>query len=452
MKTKSLILGITICLGAIQMSFSQAHEASPFKVGAAKVDITPDEHNLPEGYSSIRDHLFCRAIVIENGATSAALIAVDQGMINNDLYDKITQQIEEETGIPELNVFVSPSHTHSAPWGMEASVEKGILEAVKGAKAKLQDATISYKTGLSYININRDVLDQETRLWKQGPNFDGPSDKTVAVITFRSTDGDPIAVYYNYAMHANMMFMGGSISADFAGETSKYIEEYYGNGTIALFSSGAAGDQNPISVEPMVEVGHKKVDALMASGKAKDLAEAIMMAGFGGGAEVELDQKALERQSQMISSLGQILAEEVLRVTHLPQRSDSVISITSSNEILTCPGRTRTNTGREGAPGTYEDGDPVNIKLSLLRLGDIAIAGVNAEVYNIIAQRLKEESPLTNTIFSSITNGAANSGYIPNDDAFQRYTFQVLSSLLKPNYAERGIIDGLVGLIEDSEL
>lgn len=452
MKMRSLILILVIGLGTFQWGFAQAQQASPFQVGAAKIDITPNENELPEGYYSIRDHLFCRAIVVQNETASAALIAVDQGMVNSDLYNKIAAQIEAETGIPAPNVFVAPSHTHSAPWGMEAAVEKGVLAAVKEAKANQQDATLSYKTGLSYLNINRDVIDEQTRLWKQGPNYDGPSDKTVAVITFRSMAGDPIAVYYNYAMHANMMFMGGTISADFPGETSKYIEDYYGDGVVALFSSGAAGDQNPVSVEPMVEVGHKKVDALLASGKAKDLAEAIMMAGFGGGAEVELDPKALERQSQMISSLGQILGEEVLRVTHLPQASDSLIAISGSKEILTCPGRTRTNTGREGAPGTYEDGEPVKIQLSLLRLGDVAIAAVNAEVYNIIAQRLKEESPLTNTIFSSITNGAANSGYIPNDDAFQRYTFQVLSSRLQPNHAERGIIDGLVGMIKASEL
>ena len=428
-----------------------AQDIQQIKVGAAKVDITPSEDALPKGYDKIRDHLLCRAIVIDNGITEAALIAVDQGMVTNDLYDNITKKIEEETGIPAINVFISPSHTHSAPWGAEASVEKGVIDVVKAAKSKIQPATISYKTGLAYLNVNRDVIDEETRLWKQGPNYAGPSDKTVAVITFKGENGDPIAVYYNYAMHANMMFMSGAISADFPGEASNYIENYLGNDVVALFSSGAAGDQNPITTQPMEQVGHNKVDALLKSGKAKDLSEAIRMAGFMGSGEVQIDQASLDRQSQMISSLGQILGEEVLRVISLPQRPDSVIAIQGSKEIITCPGRKRTNTGREGAPGTYVDGDPVQIKLSLLRMGDIAIAGVNAEVYNIIAQRFKEESPLTNVIFSSITNGASNSGYIPNDAAFQRYTFQVLSSRLKPNHAERGIIDGLVHLIEESE-
>ncbi len=451
MITKSYIMVLVICLGIFLESFVIAQAPASFQVGTAKIDITPSEDDLPQGFYNVHDKLYCRAIVIVSETTSAALVAVDQGMISNGFYDKVTRKITTELGIPGMNIFISPSHTHSAPWGAGPVVEEGVFEAVKQAKEKIQPAMISYKTGLSYLNINRDVIDPETRLWKQGPNYEGPSDKTVAVIQFTDFSGNPIAVYYNYAMHANTMFMSGAISSDFPGIASNYVEDYYDNKLVALFSSGAAGDQNPVSINPMTDVAGKKTDALLASGKAKDLGEAIMMAGMGGESEIQIDEKLLGRQAQMIVSLGQILGEEVLRVMKLPQKADSTIQIYASRQIITCPGRTRTNTGREGSAGTYVEGDPVHIKLSLLRLGNIALAGINAEVYNIIAERLKEESPLNNTIVATITNGAANSGYIPSDDAFQRYTFQVLSSRLKPNHAERGIIDGLVKMIEESD-
>lgn len=451
MNIRKSIITVGIVLVSLMTGIARSQNATPFQVGAAKVDITPVQDNLPQGFFRINDKLFCRSIVVDNGTSSAALIAVDRGMVRNDFYDKISQRIERELGIPALNIYVCPSHTHSAPWGTGPEVEDAVFESVKQAKEKMQPAVLSYKTGLSYININRDVIDEETRLWKQGPNYDGPSDKTVAVIKFSDMQGNPIALFYNYAMHANTMFMSGSISADFPGMTSKYVEDYYDNSLVAIFSSGAAGDQNPVSMNPMEDVASQKTDALLASGKAKELGEAIMMAGMGGESDVTVDKEYLDRQAQMIESMGQLLGEEILRVMKLPQRTESEISISAAQKTITCPGRKRTNTGREGAPGTYVDGDDVHIKLSLLTIGDIAIAGVNAEVYNIIAQKLKEESPYTNTIFSSITNGAANSGYIPNDDAFQRYTFQVLSSSLKPNHAERGIIDGLVGMIEELE-
>ncbi len=448
MKAIKIIFCISIFFGSLIMTSGQPGKATPFRAGAARVDITPSENTLPKGFYNIHDRLYCRAIVIDNGSTLAALISVDIGMISNDLFDKVTKEIEKQTGIPAGNIFISPSHTHSAPWNLSSDLP--LIEAVKKAKEKLQPARISFGTGLSYININRDVIDPVTRLWTQGPNYDGPSDKTVAVISIKALNGDPIAVYYNYAMHANTMFMSGSISADFPGETSKYIEEYYDNKIVAMFSSGAAGDQNPISIKPMTDVGSKKTDALLASGKAKELNEAIMMAGMGGESDIKIDARALARQAQMISTLGQFLGEEVIRVMKLPQRSDSVVRIISSQQIITCPGRKRTNVGREGAPGTYVEGDPVHIKLSMLKMGDIALAAVNAEVYNIIAQRLKHDSPCNHTLFVSITNGSANSGYIPNDDAFQRYTFQVLSSRLEPNCAETSIIDGLLEMITEA--
>ena len=440
---------ILFLLSTHQFLWSQSKE--DFKVGAAKIEITPSENELPKGFFRIHDPLYVRAIVLQNTTSSAAIIAVDRGMITTDFYEDITNQISVKFNIPKLNIFICPSHTHSAPWEAGTVVERAMLEAVDVAKKNAKSALLSYQTGQSFININRDVIDPETRLWKQGPNFEGPSDKTVAVLKFADVEGNPIAVLYNYAMHANMMFMSGAISADFPGVASNYVEEYYNEKVVALFSSGAAGDQNPISVNPMTDVASQKTDALLKSGKAKELGEAIMMAGMGGESEVKIEEQFLERQDMMIASLGQILGEEILRVMQLPQTTEGKVQIFAAQEDITCPGRKRTNTGREGAPGTYVDGDDVVIKLSLLKLNDIAIAGVNAEVYNSIAQQLKKESPLTKTIFSSITNGASNSGYIPSDDAFQRYTFQVLSSRLKPNYAERGIIDGLIGLINRSE-
>ena len=74
----------------------------------------------------------------------------------------------------------------------------------------------------------------------------------------------------------------------------------------------------------------------------------------------------------------------------LTKRIDTKISIYGYQDMVTCPGRTRTNTGREGAPGTYVDGDPVNMRLSLLMIGDIAFTGINAEIYNLIGQRVKQ--------------------------------------------------------------
>jgi neutral ceramidase len=123
------------------------------------------------------------------------------------------------------------------------------------------------------------------------------------------------------------------------------------------------------------------------------------------------------------------------------------ISLWGVQKPLTCPGRQRTNTGREGQPGTYEDGDPVVFHLGVLGIGDIALTTVNAEIYTLISQRMKKHSPMANTIMVTLANGRANSGYLPNDAAFGAYTFQVLGSRLKPGCAEHGIANTLDGLV-----
>jgi neutral ceramidase len=66
--------------------------------------------------------------------------------------------------------------------------------------------------------------------------------------------------------------------------------------------------------------------------------------------------------------------------------------------MATCPGRKRLDKAREGTPGSYEDGDPVNIRLGVLRIGDVALASVEAEIYSAIGNRLKLESPMANTV------------------------------------------------------
>jgi hypothetical protein len=92
----------------------------------------------------------------------------------------------------------------------------------------------------------------------------------------------------------------------------------------------------------------------------------------------------------------------------------------------------------------------VEIKLGLLRIGDITIGAVNAEAFNPIAERLKKESPYARTMMATLTNGMARSGYIPNDAAYGMDTFEVLSSRLKPGCAESAIVNGILDLMAAS--
>jgi hypothetical protein len=321
-----------------------------------------------------------------------------------------------------------------------------MVEAVRQAKARLQPARVGFGTGFSYLNVNRDAVDPETHHWTQAPNLDGPSDKTVAVLKFEAPTGEPIAVYWTYAMHPVSGFLAGFTSADFPGAACRYIEQAYDDKVVAVFAQGASGDQNPLYLRAGTNAlasrgGVKITGNVMTREKIESpIRDGKVTAG-------PLDPKVRDVLERVMDSEGVLLGEEVIRVMTDITRTDASPRISAAQNMVTCPGRRRLDNAREGTPGTYEDGDPANIRLGVLRIGNVALTTVDAEVYSVIGRRLKQQSPVANTIMVTLANGMANSGYIPNDAAFGAFTFQVLSSRLKPGCAETGIVNGLLDLM-----
>ena len=78
----------------------------PLRVGAAKVDVTPTQGELPKNSRGVLDRLYARAIVLESGGTTAALVTVDAGGIPDPIWQAVTRQIETELKIAgELRTY-----------------------------------------------------------------------------------------------------------------------------------------------------------------------------------------------------------------------------------------------------------------------------------------------------------------------------------------------------------
>jgi hypothetical protein len=302
---------------------------------------------------------------------------------------------------------------------------------------------------VSYLNVNRNIIDPKTHRWWEGPNYEGPSDKTVAVVSFETANGDPIAVYYNYAMHAVLLGQLDQVSADFPGAASRYIEDSFDDRIVAVWSTGAEGDQNPIYYQQTYDLREMRVKEYAKRGE--DISNSMPPGGQGLNKKDPAVIKLMNQQKQMAASMGQFLAEEVMHVMRGIERTATTGPIYGAQKSISCPGRERTNIGRAGFPGTYKDGNPVEIRVGLLEIDDIAFGTVNGEVFNPIGQRLKQESPFARTMMVTLTNGRANSGYIPNDAAFGYYTFEVLSSRLQPGCAENGIVNGILDLMAQAK-
>ena len=399
-------------------------ESGTLRAGAARVDITPPEDAaLPmAGYAgrgsfkTVHDHIYVRAIVLDNGATQSALVAWELIFVPDDVWAELSERIAKDTGIRPEHLLLSAVHDHGAPslgrgsgqanpktLAYTAKVEDAAVEAVRRAKANLQPARFGIGTGTAHVNINRREL-MPDRGWWLGYNPDGPSDKTVAVLKFEDLSGKPIAFFINYAVHGTIMGSHNlQITGDLPGATSRFVEQHFRDQAVAVWTSGAAGDQNPVSREDGEEFS-------------------------------------------MVDALGRLLGEEVVRVAAGIKPLWSQATIRGVQQVVTCPGR-KVDTGPLPRKDyTFTDAGPVNIRLSLLMLTDIALTGVSGEVLTMIHQHLKKESPFSRTLMVTHTNGS--SGYIPDDAAFNQVSYEITTSHLKPGCAENAIVNGFLGMMD----
>lgn len=424
-------------------------ETGTLQAGAARVDITPAEGaGLPmsgyagrkQGSQEIHDRIYARAIVLHDGTRYAAIVTWELIGVATPVWADVSQRIAKETGIPAEYLLLAAVHDHSAPslTGMygnadpksipyTAKVEDATVEAIRQAKANLQPARVGAGSGKAYVNVNRREFVPD-RGWGLGFNPDFPSDKTLAVVRFETVAGKPIALLINYPVHAVVMGPDNlQISGDLAGATSRFVERHYrgaagdgprsdagsglrlrpeetvgGDGIVALWTSGAAGDQNPLSV--------------------------------ARGADFTL-----------VDAFGKIMGEEAIRVAGRIRTTPNV-RIRGVQQVATCPGR-RLVPGPH-APGEFkfEDADPVNIRLGLLTINDIALAGVSGEVLTRIGWHLQQETPYSHTIMVTHANGS--SGYIPDDAAYDQISYEITTTHLKPGCAENAIVNGFLDMFQ----
>ena len=150
MKRRSLVV-LTILLAAVvprQAAGQRAESVPSLRAGAARVDITPSQGELPKNSRGILDRLYARAIVLENGVSTAALITIDAGAVPDALWQAVTGQIEQELKIPAASVLLTATHTHSAGGQRGPDYVQKIVESVRLAQQRLTPARMGYGTGV----------------------------------------------------------------------------------------------------------------------------------------------------------------------------------------------------------------------------------------------------------------------------------------------------------------
>ncbi len=417
------------------------------RAGAAKADITPTADLFPlvsgQTFGSVHDPLFARALVLADGKDKVVLVTADISGIPRA--DELPDAVAAALKVPRDHVFMSATHNHNSPTvgadspGQErmnspqlvryfAILKAGILKAAQAADAALQPARIGYGSGKAYVNTNRD--EKIGAGYHMGYAPEGPSDKTVAVVSVTTPAGKPIAVYANYAVHGVVMYLARTqdgqvqITGDLPGATSAYVEDRLGNGAVALWTSGAAGDQNPLFMATYNQ-------------DAPDVHDE----GPAGWAILDVQARRL--------------GEAIVRVAGGIGNTADHATLWGAGTLVTCPGRERAAPPKPGeplagyrAPAKVDmvPGAPVTIPLHLLMINDIALAGVSAEVFSEIGSDVKRTSAFDRTMMVTLLPNRV--GYIPTDKAYLLPSEKAITNRLAPGCAPGAMVDAFRRLEE----
>jgi hypothetical protein len=230
--------------------------AGPLRAGVAKSDISTSESGV-----RVNDPLYAKALVLDDGATTLAIIAMDTVAIGgicdipDDFLPKLRARVEKELGIPGRHVLVNASHTHQP--GPMLCHEGEQVDRTFDAVSRAMESMTEVKVGVGVGHEDRIMMHRTLRL-KNGtawtirhsnpcPPDDevegvGPIDPVIGILRIDRTDGAPLAAVYNFACHPYVGVPRRGVTADYPGFASKVIEDNLGHGAMALFLQGAGGD------------------------------------------------------------------------------------------------------------------------------------------------------------------------------------------------------------------
>ena len=461
---------VLILLTSLAKGDATVH-AGQFHAGVAKVDISPK--TLPAikngGFlqamaDRVVDPLYARAIVLNEGDETIALVIVDSCMLPTVLCDEIKRLASTKTGIPSNRMLISATHTHSAPSVMHMCLGSGkdeayakfvpeeIARAITLAHKSLRPAKLGWAIvdGAEFTNCRRwitrgdrmgtDPFAQKTVRAMMHPGYEnpnytspaGPIDPWLSVLSLVSADDDrPLCVLGNLSMH----YFGGSpgFSADYFGDVARTLESKIATSSksplpefVGIMSQGTSGDLHWMDYS-------KPRQSISRQGYSDRLVERIM--------------QTLSRIDYR-TDVSLAMAEQRLRIKRrMPSQGRREWARPINAARLDRSPRNRVEVYAQQAEWIHEN--PVaEVVLQALRIGDLAITAIPNEVYGITGLKLKRQSPLAATFNLELSGGAT--GYIPPPEQHRLggYTTWPARTAGLDEQAEPRIVEALLRLLE----
>jgi len=434
-------VGLSALLGAASAPAATLH------VGAASVSITPDKPVALCGQMmtrigrEVQSEVQANALALESRDAETVLdqaifVACGVVYITADVRTRACEELTER--IPDFDIsklILSATHTHTAPVMLEgtykipdedvmrpaefteffavriADAAEAAWKARKPAKAGwgMGDAVIGYNRrsyfedghGQMYGNINIDSF----------RGIEGPEDHAVEVLFFWGENDSLIATAVNVVCPAQEVESLSAVNADFWHPVREGLKAKYGEDLIVLGWIGAAGDQSPhIRYRKAAE---DRMRELRGLSRLDEIARRIIRAweeAYEGAQQEKFDDVPMVHLVKTIELPRRMVTET--------EYEDTKAEIAASS---TDPLHYRRVAWHEDVLKRYErqqagDIQPYTMELHALRLGDVAIATNDFELYTQFGIQMKARS---NALHTFVIQLAGPGTYVPTPFAAQ---------------------------------
>ncbi len=417
-----------------------------FQVGTARARITPSVGMPYLGYGwdrqdfflGVHDDLWAKALVIDDGERTAALIACDMiGFPPAPFAAGVRELVAAHTSIPGECVMLSASHTHSShasidlstldlEWPWVKDLAKSLAGTAIAAWQQREPASIKVSSGeIHGISENRRVVRTDGKVYRnwdtKAPGAEvrrGPIDPEVGVLLAQRPDGAPLAALCNFTAHPICAMSQPLVSADYPGYAMAAVEAALGPGVTALFSQGACGDVNPPVVRRNVrdarEVG------LQLGGEVLRTAASLLpdeIPAVDCRVRVASRRVTWDYRPDLPSREDADRANEAARaaVERLERGGASAAEV--RKEI------NRHRLTLEQYELTRNDARQEEGEIQVMAIGESAWVGVPGELFCQVGLDIKEQSPFTRTYIVGYAN--CYQGYFPTPQAYAEGGYEV---------------------------
>ena len=428
-KILSLILAclMVASLAACGSSSAEPAEYTGLQAGYGRADVSPLAPMGMDGYGDrderlsgdILDPTYATCVAIKQGESTFLLFTVDVLSCQDSIANRLRDSIKSELGIPQENIIIGATHTHSAvTWNGGTST--GCIQAAKDAIADLAPATMTAATTtLEGMNFVRHYLMNDGTYY--GSNFGSTEsgfkahaidvDPELSMISL-AREGKKDIWMVNWQAHPASAARQDSytgISADFVGYARKKVE-LEANVHFAYYT-GAAGNVNPRShIDGETPASSKTYQSYGAS---------------LGGLIIEAMKKLQPTEgNEMMTARNKFVVEVDHSWDHMAAEASRVVAawkqqgLEAGHKMAREYGFSSAYHASAITTRSVYKGEQTKT-LTALRVGNVAFINNDYEMFCDHGQYVKEKSPFDVTF---VITGC--SGYIANELAYSYRSYE----------------------------